>query len=129
MEREATIDVQGPVRPDVLNGEAHRTEFLQLSLSSELLPHVQMRLGRLLDGRLRVVDPFTLILSSTEGHFLAEAPEVGEVGVGQTQSEALRDLQATLGELYFTLAENQSRLVPDLQEIWVALQRKIQPRA
>jgi hypothetical protein len=122
------IQVQRPVQPDVSNGEAHEKEFLDLPLSFQISQQVPMRLGRLVDGRLRVAEPFVLTFSSAEGQFIAEAPEVDEVGVGETQSEALRDLQTTLGELYWTLEENEVRLESALQEVLTVLRRKIERR-
>jgi len=94
----------------------------------EISQEVPMRLGRLVDGRLRIMEPFALTFSSAEGQFIAEAPEVGEIGVGETQSEALRDLQTTLGELYWTLEENEVRLESALEEVLTVLRRKIERR-
>ena len=127
----ATIEIQKQVRPDAANAEAHEKALIELALSFEDLysPQMQMQLGRLLDGRLRIVEAFTITLSAVEGQSVAEAQEVGEIGVGRTQSEALRDLQATLGELYLTLEADSARLGVELLRTWEVLQRKIQKRA
>ena len=89
-----------------------------------------MTLGTLHDARLRVVEPFELAPYVREASHqrkvvLIEAPEIGQFGMGATDTEALQDLQATIVELYFTLNE-EARLGPQMQATLTTLQRKIQ---
>lgn len=125
-----TIELQKPVQQEVDSVDAHTKGFIELIPSFEglLAPKPEMLLGRLLDGRLRVVEPFVISLTAEEGQFIAEAREVSEVGVGSTQSEALRDLQATLGELYAALERDQNRLGIDLAGIFEVMKRKVTRR-
>ena len=90
-----------------------------------------MTLGTLHDARLRVVEPFELAPYVREASHqrrvvLIEAPEIGQFGMGATDTEALQDLQATIVELYFTLNEEADRLGPKMQATLATLQRKIQ---
>ena len=85
-----------------------------------------MTLGTLHDARLRVAEPFELEITDDKYGFVAFAPEIGDYGFGPTGSEAIRDLQATIVELYFTLNEEADRLGPKMQATLATLQRKIQ---
>lgn len=82
-------------------------------------------LGSLRDGRLRVQSPITVTFTKEDQHVIAEATELDEVGFGANLSEALRDLQRAIVELYLTLEKEQDRLGPDLQKVWATLQRKL----
>ena len=84
-----------------------------------------IRLGILLDERLRVVEPIEVVPMLEGGEHVVEATELNEFGFGNNQSEALADLQAAIAELYFTLEEDQGRLGPDLSSIWSVLSRKV----
>ena len=108
----------------------HIKLFIELDPSFENLLEQQTRmlLGRLLDGRLRVREPFVVELSKDGGQFVADAREVGEVGVGSTQSEAVRDLQATLTELYLSLERDRDRLGADMAKVWAVMQTKVTKR-
>lgn len=88
-----------------------------------------MTLGRLRDPRLRIIEPFVLVTSETkDGRHLAEAPEIGEIGIGILPSVALYDVQRSIAELYWELKKRfaQGRLGPGPTETWSVLQRKIQ---
>jgi len=85
----------------------------------------EIRLGTLQDGRLRVVTPIVVRCMVDAGTVTAEAPELCEFGYGRTASEAVRDLQRTLVELYWTLDTEQGRLGPDLQAVWGILQQRL----
>ena len=85
----------------------------------------QMLLGTLADGRLRVKEPIVVKCMREDDNIVAEAVEVNEFGFGQNLSEAIRDLQAAIVELYFTLDSEQDRLGPDLQHVKEKLQEKI----
>lgn len=82
-------------------------------------------LGSLRDGRLRVQSPITVKLTKEDQHVIAEATELDEFGFGTNLSEALRDLQRAIVELYLTLEEGKDRLSPDLQRVWATLQTKL----
>ena len=81
-------------------------------------------LGALLDGRLRVREPFEVAVAQENADFMLEAVEVSEFGFGINPSEALADLQRAIGELYTTLEVDQKNLGRDLVEVWAILQRK-----
>lgn len=97
-------------------------------MAEVFVEHRTMLLGTVRDGRIRIVDPFKVIFVRDDDQIVAEATEINEFGFGNDFSEALLDLQRTISELYFTLAEEQDRLGPDLQNIWAILQQKISKR-
>ena len=82
-------------------------------------------LGSLRDGRLRIVEPIAVTWMRERNKYVVEATELNEFGFGANLSEALKDLQATLGELYHTLESDQDRLGPDLLLVWETLARKV----
>ncbi len=88
----------------------------------------EMLIGSLRDGRLQVHTPIAVKLSTERDHFVAQAQEFNEFGFGTNPSEALRDLQRALTELYFTLEQEQHRLGPDLAAVWAKLQQAIRRR-
>lgn len=88
----------------------------------------ELLVGTLHDGRLQVRSPITVQLTKEGGHVIAEAVEFNEFGFGKNFSEALRDLQRTIVELYLTLEEEQERLGDDLLTVWSNLQDKITRR-
>ncbi len=99
-----------------------------LSRVSPVLPE-HILLGSLRDGRLRVQSPITVKLIKEDQHIIAEAIELDEFGFGTNLSEALRDLQRAIVELYFTLEAEQDRLGPALQKIRATLQHKLLRRS
>lgn len=116
---------------------AYERKFLEIPIASlispELASHIgvspvlpdHILLGTLLDGRLRVQSPITVKITKEEQHIIAEAVELDEFGFGTNLSDALRDLQRAIVELYFTLEEGKDRLGPDLQRVWTTLQYKL----
>lgn len=98
-------------------------DALLIRVSPVLPDHIL--LGSLRDGRLRVQSPITVKLTKEDQHVIAEATELNEFGFGTNLSEALRDLQRAIVELYFTLEAEQDRLGPDLQKIQATLQHKL----
>jgi len=116
---------------------AYERKFLEIPIASLISPELALHigispvlpdrflLGTLLDGRLRVQSPITVKLTKEDQHVIAEATELDEFGFGTNLSEALRDLQRAIVELYFTLETEQDRLGPDLQKIRATLQRKL----
>jgi hypothetical protein len=122
--------VAEPLKPDTADGAAYRN-FVRLHPSYPLSQSIpkQMLLGRLLDGRLRIVEAISVRFSHEEGQVIAEAPELGECGFGANRSEALSDLQRTIAELYFGLSDSQDRLGPELRQVWSVIEKKIARRA
>lgn len=98
-------------------------DVLRSGVSSVLPDYVL--LGTLRDGRLRVQSPITVKIAEENQHVIAEATELDEFGFGTNLSEALRDLQRAIVELYLTLEEGKDRLSPDLQRVWATLQAKL----
>lgn len=101
---------------------AERTSIISTELPNEIL------LGTLWDGRLRVQSPITVKITKENQHVIAEATELDEFGFGANLSEALRDLQRAIVELYLTLEEGKDRLSPDLQRVRATLQTKLSRR-
>lgn len=95
-------------------------------LVAQVPDHIE--LGALRDGRLRVISPISVNLSTEENNVIAEAVEFNEFGFGKNSSEAIVDLQRAIAELYFTLEDEQDRLGLDLQRVWDRLQEKIYKR-
>ncbi len=116
---------------------AYERKFLEIPMASLIPPEVALHigvgpvlpdrilLGTLRDGRLRVRSPITVKFTKEDSHIIAEATELGEFGFGANLSDALRDLQRAIVELYFTLEEGKDRLGPDLQRVWTTLQQKL----
>ena len=98
-------------------------QFLETKLPS--LPPNEFTLGRLRDGRLRVVKPIEVVRTAEDGKCVVEARELNEFGFGDNFSEALADLEAAIAELYFTLEAEQDRLGPDLAAVWATLSEKV----
>jgi hypothetical protein len=71
-------------------------------------------LGTLMDGRFRILRPIDVTLTKENDDVIAEAHELNEFGFGKNFSEALRDLQRTIVELYLSLTSGQHDLGPDL---------------
>lgn len=118
--------------------EAYERKFLALpiTISPGLALHIGVTpvlpdyilLGSLADGRLRVQSPITVKFTKENQHIIAEAVELDEFGFGANLSDALRDLQRAIVELYFTLEEGKARLGPDLQRVWTTLRHKLRRR-
>lgn len=88
----------------------------------------EIQLGFLRDGRLRLREPLKVTVTSEEGQVIAEAGEINEFGYGLNLTEAVKDLQHAIGQLYFTLEEDQDILGSDLRSVWEILEAKIQKR-
>lgn len=85
----------------------------------------RFRLGSLRDGRLRVSESIDVRQMIEGNQCVVEALELNEFGFGENLPEAIKDLQAAIAELYFTLEVNQSCLGPDLASVWSTLSRKV----
>ena len=88
-------------------------------------PSETLAVDSLHDGRLRVVEPISVVQMVEDGKCVIEATELNEFGFGDNFSEAIRDLQEAIAELYFTLEHEQGRLGPDLATVWATLSRKV----
>ena len=85
----------------------------------------KVMLETLLDAGFVVQEPIAAIILAEDGQIVAEVAELNEYGFGDTPGEAIADLQRTIAELYRTLAAEQERLGPDLQQVWEVLQTKV----
>jgi hypothetical protein len=114
---------------DVLPTEAVREAVifpLGISLDSLFNPTPnEMLLGTLGDARLHPTVPIQVKMHVEHSEFTAEAPEFNEFGFGSSHSEAIRDLQRALVELYFTLDREQDHLGSDLARVWESLTAKL----
>lgn len=84
-----------------------------------------LTLDSLGDSPLQVVEPFQIEIIHGESIFIADAPEVNDYGEGETVEEAIRDLQASIVELFTDLDEDKDRLGPGLQIVYETLLRKL----
>ena len=82
-------------------------------------------LGNLRDTRLRVIETIEVKQMTEDNQYVVEATELNEFGFGDNLSEAIKDLQAAIAELYLTLESEQKRLGPDLAKVWSILSRKV----
>lgn len=93
--------------------------------SDELLVPGELLLGSLSDPRLHIVSPILVRLFLEHDSVVAEAIELNEFGYGENISEAVRDIQRAIAQLYFSLEESSAHLGPDLVSTWSALQRMV----
>ncbi len=101
------------------------TEGQTQPLSQHVTFPSEFGLGFLRDGRLHVVEPITVAWTVEDGQIIAEATEINEYGYGDTLGEAIKDLQATIVELYLQLDADRERLGADLQAVYTTLARKL----
>ena len=73
------------------------------------------------DPRLILNRPLPVVIQYGDDSVTACSYDLEDFGVGETEFEALKDLKATIVELYFTLKENQGRLGPQPEKEWVSL--------
>lgn len=85
----------------------------------------EMLLGTLGDARLRLSAPIRVKMDVEGSQYVAEATEFSEFGFGASRSEAIRDLQRALVELYFTLDQEQDHLGSDLAKVWESLKSQV----
>ena len=100
-------------------------EFAVDSVDIQPQPYGSTQLETLSDARLRVRQPFQVALTTENDDFVAEAVEIDEFGFGKNPSAAVRDLQRTIVELYFTLKSEAHRLGPDLERVLHVLESKL----
>ena len=105
--------------------------FLPLGLTLESLlksSPTEILLGTLGDARFRTRTPIPIRIQIEGSQFMAEAIEFNEFGFGSSPSEAIRDLQRALVELYFTLDREQDCLGSDLSKLRGSLTAKLAVR-
>jgi len=96
----------------------------ETGIMSPALPKT-MLLGALRDARLRLLEPLTITFEHEDNNIVAYCEELEEFGFGTHLTEAIADLQAAIGELYFTLKEENDRLASNLRRLWDNLCQKI----
>ena len=82
-------------------------------------------LGHLRDSRLRVIEPFMATWTVEGRSVIIEAPEINEYGEGDTVDEAIKDLQASIAELFFELDDERDHLGTELRRVYDTLTRKL----
>jgi len=90
------------------------------------LPQESILLGTLGDGRFKFKSPIEVRLRSEDDQIVAEAVGIDEFGYGQTQHEALRDLQEAIIEVYLAFHFKESNLGPDLRRVWDLLKERVE---
>ena len=80
-----------------------------------------VQIGSLLDTRLRMRQPVTLVIEKDEDFFVAWHEELQEFGYGADPISAVQDFRNTMAQLYWQLKEDQHRLGADLFETWEML--------
>jgi hypothetical protein len=94
-------------------------DVAELIVQPQLPDH--LLLGFLADGRFRVRAPIHVNVSTEGDQVILEAEGLDEFGFGSNLSQAIRDLQKALVELYNTLETEHDRLGPDLMRVWEKL--------
>ena len=82
-------------------------------------------LDSLSDSRLRVIEPFQIQIIVEGDTVIVDAPEINDYGEGDTVEEAIKDLQASIVELFSDLAEEKDRLGTGLQHVYETLTKKL----
>ena len=82
-------------------------------------------LGHLRDNRLRVIEPFVATWTVEDGTVIIDAAEINEYGEGDTLEDAIKDLQASIAELFFELDGDRDRLGTSLQRVYETLTKKL----
>jgi hypothetical protein len=130
---DAVIDVRPSVAESPgeggASGQPATTEFntTERLLASLAVPE-KLLLGALRDARLRVVQPFSVLVRREDDHWILQADEINEFGFGKSLSDAIADLQSAIAELHLSLEADQSRLGSDLQSVWELIQKKVRRR-
>lgn len=102
--------------------EIHQEELPPSATPERLL------VGNLNHPRLRLRQPISVIMTRDDSSLIASIPEIEEFGYGFHLTAAVEDLRQTLVELFQTLQAEQSRLGPDMKQLWNKLQELIEER-
>jgi hypothetical protein len=84
--------------------------------------------GNLNHPCLRLRKPIKVFITRDDALLIASIPELEEFGYGSHLTAAVEDLRQTLIELYCTLKAEQSRLGPDMIQLWTQLQELIKEK-
>lgn len=96
-------------------------EFNEVTDNLGSAVHDQIQIGSLLDSRLRMREPLTLVMEQEGEFYIAKCDELNEFGYGADPIGSVQDVRKTIAELYWQLKENQDRLGSDLTKTWQRL--------
>jgi hypothetical protein len=82
---------------------------------------LRVTIQSLLDRRLNMVEPLTLLIEQEGEFYIVQCEELKEFGYGYDPMDAVDDFRQTVSELYWALKEEQERLSPELYRIWERL--------
>ena len=101
--------------------QVHPPVMADLEVRPGSAAHDQIQIGSLLDSRLRMREPLTLVMEQEGEFYIARCEELNEFGYGTDPISAVQDIRNTIAELYWELKENQNRLGSDLAQTWQIL--------
>ena len=81
-------------------------------------PHSNIRIGSLLDPRLRMRRDINIPIYIDGLYHVATCRELDEFGYGNDPIMAVQDLRRTIAELYWSLKQDKNRLGNDLNRVW-----------
>ncbi len=81
----------------------------------------KIRIGSLLDHRLRMQESLTLEIEQEGEFYIAKYEELNEFGYGLDPISAVQDVRITIAELYWQLKKDRERLGSDLAKTWQRL--------
>ena len=88
----------------------------------------EMLLGTLNHPGFRVLKPIPVHIDVDDGTVIATWRETDEFGTGTSASSACADLGRAVAELYESLRADESRLGPDLMNVWNMLRENVVAR-
>ena len=91
----------------------------EIEAKSDTIGSVQI--GSLLDSRLRMSQPVTLVIEKDEDFFVAWHEELQEFGYGADPISAVQDFRNSMAQLYWQLKEDHHRLGANLFDTWEKL--------
>lgn len=91
----------------------------EIEAKSDAIDSVQI--GSLLDTRLRMSQPVTLVIEKDEDFFVAWHEGLQEFGYGADPISAVQDFRNTMAQLYWQLKEDHHRLGANLFGTWERL--------
>lgn len=87
-----------------------------------------IKLGFLRSPNLRILEPIRIVIREDRGEYVASSALLGAWGCGNTEGEAINDLQLYIADSYQFLRRNERRLEPGLVKQLAAYRRKIGDR-
>jgi hypothetical protein len=82
-------------------------------------------LGTVNDCHFRVIKPIPVNVDVRGNTVIASWRQTDEFGTGKSTSLALDDLGHTIAELYESLEKDETRLGPDLADVWKTLRQYV----